>query len=136
MQDLIDNFDDINGPGNNSYLYYDSETGVFTVVAWDHNLAFGIRNNDGFGPGGGPAGGPGGTPVRGSGGGQPPGAGLQPPAGEPADAQLPDVGLPAGGPGEQANVLVDKLCRHSGIPSRPPRGDGADDVQSTLEPAP
>ena len=52
MQDLIDNFDDINGPGNNSYLYYDSETGIFTVVAWDHNLAFGVRNNDAFGPGG------------------------------------------------------------------------------------
>ena len=109
MQDLIDNFDDINGPGNNSYLYYDSETGVFTVVAWDHNLAFGVRNNDGFGPGGGPAGGPGGTPVGGSGGGQPPGAGLQPPAGGPVEAQLPEAGLPAGGPGEQTNVLVDRF---------------------------
>ena len=109
MQDLIDNFDDINGPGNNSYLYYDSETGVFTVVAWDHNLAFGVRNNDGFGPGGGPAGGPGGTPVGGSGGGQPPGAGLQPPAGGPVEAQLPEAGLPAGGPGEQTNILVDRF---------------------------
>ncbi|MGB0114577.1 MAG: CotH kinase family protein, partial [Ilumatobacteraceae bacterium] len=41
MQDLIDNFDDIDGPGNNSYLYLDTETDRFTVVAWDHNLAFG-----------------------------------------------------------------------------------------------
>ncbi len=41
FQDAINNFDDIDGPGNNSYLFWDSETGVFTVVAWDHNLAFG-----------------------------------------------------------------------------------------------
>ncbi len=41
FQDVINNFDDIDGPGNNSYLFWDSETGVFTVVAWDHNLAFG-----------------------------------------------------------------------------------------------
>ena len=113
MQDLIDNFDDINGPGNNSYLSHDSETGIFTEVAWDHNLAFGIRNNDGLGPGGGPGGGPAGGPgvtsIRGSDGEQPPGAGLQPPAGGPTEAQLPEAGLPAGRPGEQANVLVDRF---------------------------
>ncbi|MGB5185637.1 MAG: CotH kinase family protein, partial [Acidimicrobiia bacterium] len=102
MQDLIDNFDDINGPGNNSYLYYDSDTEVFTVVAWDHNLAFGVRNNDAFGPGGAaagdtgvaPAGGPGGAPGGDPGGGQPNGAGLQPPAGGPLEGQLPEAGLP------------------------------------------
>ncbi|MGB5565935.1 MAG: CotH kinase family protein, partial [Acidimicrobiia bacterium] len=109
MQELIDNFDDINGPGNNSYLYYGSETGIFTVVAWDHNLAFGVRNNDAFGPGEAPIGGPGGAPIGGPGGAQPPGAGLQPPAGGPAEAQLPEAGLPVGGPGEQANVLVDRF---------------------------
>ena len=27
MQELLDNFDDIDGPGNNSYLYYDPESG-------------------------------------------------------------------------------------------------------------
>ncbi|MGB5168927.1 MAG: CotH kinase family protein, partial [Acidimicrobiia bacterium] len=109
MQDLIDNFDDINGPGNNSYLYYDSDTEIFTVVAWDHNLAFGVRNNDAFGPGEAPIGGPGGAPIGGPGGAQPQGAGLQPPAGGPAEAQLPEAGLPVGGPGEQANVLVDRF---------------------------
>lgn len=41
MQDLIDNFDDIDGPGNNSYLRWNSEDKVFTVVNWDLNLAFG-----------------------------------------------------------------------------------------------
>ena len=40
-QDLISNHDDIDGRGNNSYLYLDPATGRFTVVAWDHNLAFG-----------------------------------------------------------------------------------------------
>lgn len=41
MQDLVENFDDIDGPGNNSYLRYDTATGAFTVVNWDLNLAFG-----------------------------------------------------------------------------------------------
>jgi spore coat protein CotH len=41
MEELVGNFDDIDGPGNNSYLYYDAATGSFTVVPWDHNLAFG-----------------------------------------------------------------------------------------------
>lgn len=41
MQDIVQNFDDIDGPGNNSYLYYDTETEQFTVVPWDYNLAFG-----------------------------------------------------------------------------------------------
>ncbi|MEU2204086.1 CotH kinase family protein [Microbacterium oleivorans] len=41
FQDLVDNFDDIDGPGNNSYLAYDADTGLMTVVNWDVNLAFG-----------------------------------------------------------------------------------------------
>ncbi|MDQ4099422.1 MAG: CotH kinase family protein, partial [Chloroflexota bacterium] len=40
MMDLIVNFDDINGPGNNAYLYYDPAARRFTVVPWDMNLAF------------------------------------------------------------------------------------------------
>jgi spore coat protein CotH len=68
-QDLVDNFDDIDGPGNNSYLHYDEATGVMTVVNWDLNLAFGTANVDGGGqpgqgggvrPNGGGAGGAGG----------------------------------------------------------------------------
>ncbi|PFG20980.1 CotH kinase family protein [Serinibacter salmoneus] len=47
LEDLIDNFDDIDGPGNNSYLYYDPASGQMTVVAWDHNLAFGVQNGGG-----------------------------------------------------------------------------------------
>ncbi len=52
LETLIANSDDIDGPGNNSYLRWDADTGLITVVAWDHNLAFG-----GFGHAG--AGGPG-----------------------------------------------------------------------------
>lgn len=40
-QKIIQNTDDIDGPGNNSYLYYNTATKKMTVVAWDHNLAFG-----------------------------------------------------------------------------------------------
>lgn len=57
MQTLVANSDDIDGPGNNSYLRYDTATGVFTVVAWDQNLSFG-------GMGGGGAAGPGGGGMR------------------------------------------------------------------------
>ncbi|RYV53021.1 CotH kinase family protein [Pengzhenrongella frigida] len=58
MQELVDNFDDISGPGNNSYLHYDTTSGVFTVVAWDQNLSFGTQNTaGGDAAGGGPAGG-------------------------------------------------------------------------------
>ncbi|MFT4236066.1 MAG: CotH kinase family protein, partial [Microbacterium sp.] len=37
FQDLVGNSDDIDGPGNNSYLYYDPDTGLMTVVNWDLN---------------------------------------------------------------------------------------------------
>jgi len=49
MQDIVGNSDDIDGPGNNSFLRYDSETGAFTVVSWDLNLAFGQMNGMGGG---------------------------------------------------------------------------------------
>jgi spore coat protein CotH len=40
LQDLLANFDDISGPGNNAYLRYDLDTKTFTVLTWDLNLAF------------------------------------------------------------------------------------------------
>lgn len=91
MQELIGNFDDIDGPGNNSYLYYDVGGGMFTVVAWDHNLAFG-----GFGGGG----------VRGGGrgfggGGEDDGFGGQ-------DEDGPG-GFGPGGFGSGGNVLVERF---------------------------
>jgi spore coat protein CotH len=60
MMDLVDNFDDIDGPGNNSYLYYDTDIGMFTVVPWDMNLAFGaVPGGGGAVPGQGSTDGPG-----------------------------------------------------------------------------
>ncbi|WP_328474841.1 CotH kinase family protein [Actinoplanes sp. NBC_00393] len=54
FQELIKNSDDIDGPGNNSYLRYTTDTDQFTVVAWDHNLAFGGMGGGGGNRGGGP----------------------------------------------------------------------------------
>jgi spore coat protein CotH len=54
MQDIVQNFDDIDGPGNNSYLYYDTEQGEFTIVPWDYNESLGIGPSQrlgGFEPG-------------------------------------------------------------------------------------
>lgn len=90
FEDLVDNFDDIDGPGNNAYLFWDSATQKFTVVAWDHNLAFGSR------PGGqGGAGGPGqGTAAGGNDQG---GA-----AGENGQGGTRPTGMPAPGNGQGA----------------------------------
>ncbi|MGE0729573.1 MAG: CotH kinase family protein, partial [Acidimicrobiia bacterium] len=99
FEELIDNFDDIDGPGNNSYLRYDAETGRMTVVAWDHNLAFGVRNVNGGGPGG--AGGPGGQRPTG-----------QAPVGQaPVGGGFPTGGGPGamGGPNAKSNPLVERF---------------------------
>ena len=97
FQEIIQNFDDIDGPGNNSYLFWDSATGMFTVVAWDHNLAFGASmGGGGFGGTGGPGG------AGGQGGGRPAGMpeGMTPPAGGfPGGGQMPEGGFPGGGQG-------------------------------------
>ncbi|MEZ5295251.1 MAG: CotH kinase family protein [Ilumatobacteraceae bacterium] len=98
MQDLIGNVDDIDGPGNNSYLYYDTATERFTVVAWDHNLAFGVEN---VGDGGGP--------------GQMPGGDAMPDVGERPqrpEGALDGNGGPGGGfggPMSGTNVLVERF---------------------------
>jgi spore coat protein CotH len=120
LQELLDNFDDIDGPGNNSYLFYSTESETFTVVAWDHNLAFGQTPG---GPGG-PAGVPGDDPSNarpgpggfGAPGGAAPPTGAAPPEFD-VDGQPPVGGFGEGGgdpgaggfPGGQANVLVDRF---------------------------
>lgn len=110
FEDLVGNFDDIDGPGNNSYLRYDAESGGFTVVAWDHNLAFGgFGGPDRFGgPGGGerpeqmPEGGPSGMPE----GAQVPGE--MPEGMEPPPGMEPGEGMSRGMPGG-SNVLVERF---------------------------
>ncbi len=55
MMDLVGNFDDIDGPGNNAYVWYDLTSEQFTIVPWDMNLAFGALGGGGGGaqpPGG------------------------------------------------------------------------------------
>jgi spore coat protein CotH len=107
FQELVKNSDDIDGPGNNSYLRYTTGTGSFTVVAWDHNLAFG-----GMGAGGNRGGMPGGGL---------PGSGL--PGGG-----MPDGGLPAGGRGGASGAPAPDVSG-SGAPAggdgAPAGGDGA-----------
>jgi spore coat protein CotH len=90
FQELIANFDDIDGPGNNSYLRYDAENDQFTVLSWDHNLAFGSMGG-----------------MRG---------GMAPPdAVAPTGEDRPAFGGPGGGaggfggPGGRSNILVERF---------------------------
>lgn len=104
MMDLVDNVDDIDGPGNNAYLHWDAATGAFTIVPWDMNLAFG-------GLGGGGGSGPGGNgtrPMR-----------LDPAASGAPDAATggrpmrpdgaPGGGMPGGGRFGRTNPLVERF---------------------------
>jgi len=111
FEELVDNFDDIDGPGNNSFLRYDAESGGFTVVAWDHNLAFGGS------PGGG---GPGGRVGRFPGDGErPEGMPTEMPSDLPTDMpsgfpegerpDLADAGPRRDGMGGGSNVLVERF---------------------------
>jgi spore coat protein CotH len=58
-QDILENFDDMSGPGHNFLLWYDLVDEMFTVISWDMNLALGAGNFiggfGGFGYGGGNA---------------------------------------------------------------------------------
>ncbi|NYE36410.1 spore coat protein CotH [Nocardioides cavernae] len=121
FEELVDNFDDIDGPGNNAFLRWDAESGGFTVVAWDHNLAFGGGGRGGFGGFGGGGDFPEGERPEGE---RPEGVPTDVPEGErpegaPTDfpeAERPDVG--EGGPGGggrggdlggRSNVLVERF---------------------------
>lgn len=136
VQDLLRNSDDINGPGNNAYLYYDPATDLMTVVNWDLNLAFSSMAMGGGMPGGQrPEGAPDGSVPEGGLPGMPDGSvpegfpqmgdGEMPtfadgsvPEGFPqmADGSFPDGGFPGGGQGggfEQSNVLVDRFLANT-----------------------
>lgn len=43
-QDLLQNFDDMSGPGKNFLLWYDLVDENFTVISWDMNLSLGSGN--------------------------------------------------------------------------------------------
>lgn len=99
-QDVVQNWDDVDGPGNNSYLRWDETTGLFTVVAWDQNLSF--SGGTGAGTPGGGFGGPG------AGGGERP----TPPQGELPD--LADGELPQGPPQGDAAQDGERPARPGG----------------------
>lgn len=48
--DLLANWDDIDGPGNNAYILYDTCTEQTIIVPWDYNLTFGVWSGGGGGP--------------------------------------------------------------------------------------
>ena len=107
FEDLVDNFDDIDGPGNNSFLRWDEDAQQMTVVAWDHNLAFGVVNGGGGADAGG---GPGGmAPPDGAE--RPEGAGPEgfgPPEAATGEAPARPDGDAAGGRGG-SNVLSERF---------------------------
>ncbi len=115
MQTLVANADDIDGPGNNSYLRWDAATGVFTVVAWDQNLSFGGMGG-GTGAGTGPAAGMGGgmrqrpdqAPAGGTGTVVPP-TDAQAAAGVPADR----TGDGMGGGARGGNILSERFLANT-----------------------
>ncbi|MET0908860.1 MAG: CotH kinase family protein, partial [Ilumatobacteraceae bacterium] len=115
MMELVGNTDDIDGPGNNSYLWWDADTGRFTVVPWDMNLALGSGMGFPGGQGGAPVGLPDGVepPAGGFPGGLPGGT-------LPDGAELPDFGdLPGGGGfGGRSNPLVERFLADEGFNAR------------------
>jgi spore coat protein CotH len=94
-QELVVNQDDIDGPGNNSYLRYDSETGLMTIVSWDLNLSFGSMGGGGGGVGGGVA--------------RPAGATV---------AARPGAGAGAAGFRGRSNILVERFLANSTFAAR------------------
>ncbi|MET0579760.1 MAG: CotH kinase family protein, partial [Ilumatobacteraceae bacterium] len=115
MMELIGNFDDIDGPGNNAYLRWDATTEQFTVVPWDMNLSLGSGMGGGGFPGGTPGGEggpPGGTLPDGMElpGGTLPG-GMEPPSGSrPEGMDGEQGGFPGGGAiGGRSNPLVERF---------------------------
>ena len=99
MEDLTSNADDIDGRGNNSYLRYDSETGLMTVVAWDANLSFGAANVAAGGGGGQAGAGQAGAGQAGAGQAGDGAAGHGAAAGGPPAGGAAAGGPPAGGQG-------------------------------------
>jgi spore coat protein CotH len=108
VQELIANTDDIDGPGNNSYLRYSADTGRFTVVAWDLNLAFGSMGRGLAGQSG-----AGGAQEGGAQEGVEPPEGMRPPDG--ATGERPAGGGPGAG---RSNPLVQRFDANAEFAAR------------------
>ncbi len=135
-QNLLGNGDDMSGPGQNYYLWYDLEAEKFTVISWDLNLAMagdpttGPDNEVSIGPmraraaeGTGPAVAPGQVPADATG---------RPGSGAPADARVPVPGE-APGPAEQNPAA--RFPGGDGPPAGGPGGrfPGLRDVKNPLK---
>ena len=109
VQELVQNTDDIDGPGNNSYLHYDPSSEMWSIVAWDQNLSFGGTGGGGGGMRGAPTGG-----GASDAGGEETGGGMQ--GGVPEGGQMP-----GGGPDQQSggggmgggNILSERFLADS-----------------------
>ena len=106
-QELISNNDAMDGPGNNYYVWYDTEEEQFTVLSWDLNMAL-------SGMGGG------------MGGGMGPGVGDttegEATEGETAEGETADGAMPEG---EMPEGAMPQGEMHQGvIPEGGPGGDG------------
>lgn len=89
--ELLNNFDDMSGPGRNFLLWYGAKDGRFTVITWDMNLAI---TGMGGGMGGGGMRGPGGPSSSEGGGGE-----ERRPRGAPGEASGGAPRTGGGGPG-------------------------------------
>jgi spore coat protein CotH len=114
-QNLLLNFDDMAGPGNNYVLWYDLESGKFSVLGWDFNLTFsgtattGPDESTSMGGGGGgmARGAAGGALPSGAPSGAPDGMAQSPGAGQNDTGQNDKGGGMAGGMG--GNILKERF---------------------------
>ncbi|MFJ8108214.1 CotH kinase family protein [Streptomyces sp. NPDC096132] len=109
-QNLIMNFDDMAGPGNNYVLWYDLDTGKFSVLGWDFNLTFSGSTDTGPDDSVSMGGGGGGGAPQGMGDetqqGMPNGQNQN--GGPPQDGQAGDSGQGRGG-GMGGNILKERF---------------------------
>ncbi|WP_181274131.1 CotH kinase family protein [Brevibacterium oceani] len=108
-QELLSNSDAMDGPGNNYYLWYDTDEEKFTVLSWDLNLSLTGMGGMGGMPGGA-------------------GADGEDEAAEDAGQQMPGGGedMPEGGPpgGQDASGGQDGAGGQEGAPAGSSDGGG------------
>ena len=106
-QELISNNDAMDGPGNNYYLWYDTEEEQFTVLSWDLNMALsGMGGGMGVGMGPGMGDTTEGEATEG-----------ETAEGEPADGAMPEGEMPEG-------AMPRGEMPQGEIPEGDPGGDG------------
>jgi len=129
LHNLLLDFDDMSGPGQNYYLWWDAGTGEFTVVSWDLNLSWsgdperGPFEEGSFSPAGAPGLLPGGGTARPPGG-NAPGDGIPSGTGPPGGLPSPPGAGPSPG-GDSSNGAV------PGGGARPQLGQGGGPAVST-----